>query len=69
MSDEMATYRKAFGCIGALLSLCGSLPGWLYLLHYILVAVEASSFVWAIYWAYVPVSVLGAIFTVLSKGD
>lgn len=61
---------KSFIALLNVITACVGLPIWLYVLHYILTAIEASEFVWFLFWIYVPVSIVGRILGAqLEKGE
>jgi hypothetical protein len=60
---------KAAKAIAGLLALFVTLPIWFFLLHQILVSVNASELMWFLYWIYVPVSVLVGAIAKIAGGD
>lgn len=55
--------------IAALVSFCVAFPIWLYLMHYVLAAVDASELAWFLYWIYVPAALVSGIVTRITLVD
>lgn len=55
---------KALKIISGLLVLCVTGPIWYYLLHSILIAINADRLLWFLYWIYVPVALLGSAISI-----
>lgn len=52
---------SALKAIYGIMSLFLVLPIWFYLLHSILIAIQASQFEWFLFWVYIPFGVLTSI--------
>lgn len=53
--------------IGVIIGIFISMPIWFYLLHTVLVAIDASELSWFLYYAYLPASVVGALILNLAE--
>ena len=58
---------KAAKAISVVLSLLVVLPIWFYLLHQLLVRVNASELMWFLYWAYLPIAMLCGLLSRLAE--
>lgn len=61
--------EKLVGCLMAVFSLLVTSPMWLFLLFGILTTLgdAVPTWLWVLYWAYVPCSVLGVMVAALAK--
>ena len=66
MEIKMTSIKKSKILAGAL-AIFVVLPIWLYLLYYILSAVQASQLAWFLYWVYVPVALFVSFVTKLTE--
>lgn len=69
----MADRKTTSGCLGALLHMFTVFPLWISLVYGVMLASDPEQWVWMVFYAYVPVSVIVAIvratFEVLASSD
>ena len=56
-----------FKALGSLIIVLVGIPIWLFLLHHIWVAVNASEFMWFLYYIYIPINMLVGVVMSLDK--
>lgn len=56
---------KAFIVISAVFMSLLAIPVWLYLVYRMLVMIGATEFMWFLYWAYVPLTIITQVFSKL----
>ena len=57
---------KKTNAVSGVLAIFVTMPIWFYLLHEILEAVNATEFMWFLYWVYVPAVLLASVLAKLS---